>query len=74
MPKGSHLAAGEKHPRAKTIVTPAGKFGSAALAGKHYGITRQAAAHCARQGLEGGYYADQMPPLLKRLWEIPRFR
>ena len=44
---------GDAHPRAKAIVTPLGRFGSAALAAEAHGITRQAAARKARAGRDG---------------------
>ena len=38
-----HLEArGDGHPKSKAVITPAGRFGSAALAAEHYGITRAA--------------------------------
>lgn len=47
---------GHGHPRSLAVITPAGRFGSAALAADHYRITRQAAARCAREGRNGWRY------------------
>jgi len=49
---------GELHPKSRQIQTPAGVFGSAALAGEHHGISRQHAAKKAREGAEGWRYID----------------
>lgn len=47
---------GDGHPRSRAVMTPAGRFGSAALAADHYGITRQAAALRARARSQGWSY------------------
>jgi hypothetical protein len=55
---GHHLRIrGEDHPKARCVVTPAGRFGSAALAAEHYGVSRQHAARMARAGVNGWCYA-----------------
>jgi hypothetical protein len=55
-PKNRHLTQrGDDHPRSRAVITPAGRFGSAALAAKHYGVTRQHAARLAREGREWRY-------------------
>jgi hypothetical protein len=41
---------GYGHPRSKPVTTPAGTFGSLALAAEHHGITRQGAQHRVRRG------------------------
>lgn len=52
-----HLAArGDGHPRSRAVVTPNGRYGSAALAAEVTGITRQAAAGRARAGALGWRY------------------
>lgn len=61
----SHLAVrGKAHPRSRTIVTPKGEFGSAALAAEAFGVTRQCAAAWARDRRQGWRYADDdgLPP------------
>lgn len=50
---------GQEHPKSRKVVTPSGIFGSASLAAEHYGITRQTAAHRARDGLFGWSYAEE---------------
>lgn len=44
---------GELHPKARAVVTPLGRFGSAALAAEAHGMTRQAASRKAREGRGG---------------------
>lgn len=56
-PLGIHLRVrGDGHPRSQAIVTPAGRFGSIALAAEHYGITRQGAGARVRRGAAGWRY------------------
>jgi hypothetical protein len=52
-----HLAVrGDAHPRSRAVITPLGRFGSAALAAEAHGITRQGAGHRARTGTDGWRY------------------
>lgn len=44
---------GDGHPRSKAVITPKGRFGSAALAADAHGYTRQHAARLARLGKDG---------------------
>lgn len=44
---------GAGHPKSKAVATPAGVFGSAALAAEHHGIARQTAARWAREQQHG---------------------
>lgn len=47
-PRGYNLRIrGDGHPRSRAVVTPAGRFGSLALAAEHYGLTRQGAGQRA---------------------------
>ena len=49
-----HLAVrGDAHPRSKAVVTPLGRFGSAALAAEAHGISRQYASQLARMQMNG---------------------
>lgn len=58
-PRGYNLRVrGDGHPRSRAVVTPAGCFGSVALAAEHYGLTRQGAAYRAREGRDGWRFAD----------------
>ena len=59
-PLGQHLkgATGDAHPKSRAIVTPAGRFGSMAEAGRHYGVTRVAIWDRVRRGEPGYRYAD----------------
>lgn len=53
----SHLEVrGDGHPRSRAVVTPLGRFGSAALAAEAHRITRQHAARLARLGKDGWRY------------------
>ena len=54
-PLGYNLkgARGDAHPRSKAVVTPAGRFGSMALAADHHGITRQAVHDMVKRGTPG---------------------
>ncbi len=57
-PLGKHLwVRGDGHPRSKAIITPAGRFGSMALAADHHGITRQA-VHCRIKGGSPGWHVE----------------
>lgn len=47
---------GDDHPKSRAIITPVGRFGSAALAAEKFGITRQHAARLARAGKDGWRY------------------
>lgn len=49
---------GDDHPRSLAVITPAGRFGSAALAAAHYGKARQVVARWARTGHNGFRYDD----------------
>jgi hypothetical protein len=44
---------GDAHPKSRAVITPDGRFGSAALAAEHFGITRQAIAGRANKRLAG---------------------
>jgi hypothetical protein len=44
---------GDSHPKSHPVITPDGRFGSAALAGEHYGITRQAVKYRADRRING---------------------
>jgi hypothetical protein len=52
---------GDGHPRSKAVITPAGRFGSVALAAEHFGLTRQGAALRARKGQFGWRYEVGLP-------------
>lgn len=47
---------GDGHPKSRAILTPKGRFGSAALAAEAFGLTRQHAAKKARLGHDGWSY------------------
>lgn len=49
---------GDGHPKSRAVITPRGRFGSAALAAEAFGITRQGAALRARNGLYGWSYGE----------------
>jgi hypothetical protein len=50
---------GDAHPKSTPVITPAGRFGSIALAAEHYGITRAGASHRVRKGLFGWHTARE---------------
>ena len=51
-PRGYHLRIrGDGHPKAKAVTTPAGRYGSIALASEAHGITRQAGHYRVRSGV-----------------------
>lgn len=53
---------GDGHPGAKAVVTPAGRFGSAALAAEAHGINPNIASKLARTGRKGwGYETSKAP-------------
>ena len=55
---GAHLAVrGDHHPRSRAVLTPLGRFGSAALAAEAHGITPQGASRKARERRDGWRYA-----------------
>ena len=57
VPRGSHLKVrGDNHPRSKAVVTPAGRFGSLALAAEHHGLTRAGAHYRVKSGADGWAY------------------
>jgi hypothetical protein len=47
---------GDGHPRSRAVITPNGRFGSAALAAEAFGVTRQCAGWWAREGRGGWRY------------------
>ncbi len=49
---------GSGHPRAKAVITPAGRFGSGWLAADHYGISRNALYDRIKRGMSGYHWAD----------------
>lgn len=51
---------GDGHPKSKAVMTPAGRFGSGALAAEHYGITRAGMAWRCRNLLDY-WYEDTTP-------------
>lgn len=52
-----HLAVrGDGHPKSKSVLTPLGRFGSAALAAEAHGFTRQHAARLAKTNAAGWSY------------------
>lgn len=52
----AHLRDRERHPRARIVVDPFGvEWPSAALAGEHWGYTRQRISQMAREGREWRY-------------------
>ena len=53
---------GDDHPKSRAVITPAGRFGSIALAAKHYGITRQAAFTRVRREVPGWQYEAKAAP------------
>lgn len=52
---------GDGHPKSKAVMTPAGRFGSAALAAEHYGISRAGMAWRCKNLLDY-WYEDTPPP------------
>lgn len=52
---------GDRHPKSRGMVTPAGRFGSGALAADHYGITRAGAKHRADHGVDGWHWENDQP-------------
>lgn len=51
-PRGTHLRVrGDGHPKAMAVLTPAGRFGSIALASEHYGVTRQCGGQWLARGI-----------------------
>lgn len=57
---GQHLRIrGDGHPRSKPVLTPRGRFGSAALAAEEFGITARSAANRAKLQREGWSYLDE---------------
>jgi hypothetical protein len=62
-PRGYNLRVrGDGHPKSRAILTPAGRFGSIALAAEHYGLTRQGAGLRAREGRQGWSYEGTTAP------------
>lgn len=58
-PLGQHLAVrGFDHPRSRQVRTPAGIFGSAALAAEHYGKGPKWGTRRAASGKDGWAYID----------------
>ena len=53
----NHLRDREAHPRAKPVVTPFGKFPSAALAADHCGVSARAIQKKCKECVEGYHYA-----------------
>lgn len=50
---------GDSHPKSRAVLTPDGRFGSAALAAEHFGRTRQYISRLARTKKDGfSYEAD----------------
>lgn len=56
---------GDGHPRSQAVITPAGRFGSAALAAEHHGIARQTAAYKARIFADGWCYEGTLAPIIE---------
>ena len=50
---------GDGHPRSRAVITPAGRFGSMALAAEHYGISRTGMLSRVRKG--GGFRYEAQP-------------
>lgn len=50
---------GERHPRARPVLTPAGRFGTAREAAEHYGIHHGSASKKAAQRHGGWMYEDE---------------
>jgi len=51
-PRGVHLKVrGDGHPKSHAVMTPAGRFGSIALASEAHGITRAGGLHRVRTGV-----------------------
>lgn len=56
--RAAHLKVrGDAHPKSKAVVTPAGRFGSIALAAEHHGLTRAGAHYRVKAGASGWRYA-----------------
>lgn len=51
---------GDGHPKSKAVMTPIGRFGSAALAAEHYGISRAGMAWRCKNLLD--YWYEDAPP------------
>jgi hypothetical protein len=49
---------GDGHPKSQAVITPAGRFGSIALAAEHYGLTRAGGLNRVRKNLAGWSYED----------------
>ena len=63
-----HLAQrGDRHPRSRAVITPEGRYGSAALAAEAAGITRQGASARALAQLGGWRYENPPNPALPGL-------
>lgn len=61
-PRGAHLKVrGDGHPKSLAVWTPAGRFGSIALAAEAYGITRAGASARVKRGFDG-WYLDEVNP------------
>ena len=57
-----HLAVrGDGHPSSRAVITPRGRFGSAALAGESYHVTRAGASMRANRREKGWYWEDSPP-------------
>ena len=54
-----HLRDRERHPRARPVKTPLGRFPSASVAADNHGITRQQAASLARHRAHGWRYVRE---------------
>jgi hypothetical protein len=50
---------GDDHPRSRAVITPQGRFGSAAEAAAHFGKARQLIARWAKSGKNGFRYENE---------------
>jgi hypothetical protein len=57
---GSHFSGkrGDNHVKSRAVLTPDGRFGSAALAAEHYGISRSTASYRAHNECCGWQWED----------------
>lgn len=55
---GEHLRDRDRHPKARAVDTPAGRFPSAALAAEHHGYSRAHGSLLAKTGTRGWMYCE----------------
>lgn len=70
--RGDHLRVrGAQHPASRAVLTPDGRFESAALAADHFGMPHGCAQRFARQQKNGWRYEDEpVRAPVKRWWDV----